>query len=54
MRKAAYRLVKKTPPALVYLTFAALLVLAIAPAFRILVFGLSLDDLLQGRCIGLG
>ena len=54
MLKAADRLVERIPPALVYLTFAVLLVLAMAPAFRILMFGLSLDDLLQLRCLGLG
>jgi hypothetical protein len=51
MRKTAYRLVKSTPPALVYVVFLSLLVLATAPAFRVVLFGLSLDDLLQMRCL---
>ncbi|MCK1360940.1 hypothetical protein [Bradyrhizobium sp. 199] len=50
MRKAAYKLVRDTPPMLVYAIFLFLLLFAIAPAFRIAVFGLSLDDLLQLRC----
>jgi len=54
MRKAAYRLVRATPSALVYLTFAFLLLLAAMPAWRILLFGISLDDLLQLRCFDLG
>ncbi|MEY9183767.1 hypothetical protein ABIG06_005343 [Bradyrhizobium sp. USDA 326] len=52
MRKATYRLVRSTPPALVYVAFVLLLVLAVAPAFRVVLFGLSLDDLLQLRCFG--
>jgi hypothetical protein len=51
MRKVACRLVRTTPPALVYLIFLSLLVLATAPAIRIVLFGLSLDDLLQLRCL---
>jgi hypothetical protein len=54
MRKTASRLVERTPPVVVYLGFAVLLAFAIAPAFRVLVFGLSLDELLQVRCLGLG
>ncbi|UPK30887.1 hypothetical protein [Bradyrhizobium sp. 195] len=50
MRKAVYRLVKRTPPALVYAILLLLLVLATAPAFRLVLFGLSLDELLQLRC----
>jgi len=50
----AYRFVKETPPAMVYLIFALLLVFATAPALRVLLFGLSLDDLLQLRCFDLG
>ncbi|WP_158511606.1 hypothetical protein [Bradyrhizobium sp. CCGE-LA001] len=50
MRKAAYRLVKSTPTVLVHVIFLVLLALAIAPALRVLLFGLSLDDLLQLRC----
>ena len=52
MGKAAYSLVKRTPPGLVYALFLLLLALAMAPAFRIVVFGLSLDDVLQLRCFG--
>lgn len=54
MRKIAYRLARETPPALVYLGFLCLLVLATAPAARIVLFGLSLDDLLQLRCVNPG
>ncbi|MGY3075815.1 hypothetical protein ACVWZZ_002186 [Bradyrhizobium sp. LM6.10] len=54
MRKVAYRLAREMPPALIYLIFMLLLVLATAPAFRILLFGVSLDDLLQLRCFSLG
>lgn len=54
MRKAAYRLVRNTPPMLVYAIFLLLLLFAIAPAFRVAVFGLSLDDLLQWRCFAPG
>jgi hypothetical protein len=50
MRRAVYRLVRNTPPALVYAIFLLLLVLATAPAFRPALFGLSVDDLLQLRC----
>ncbi|MCA1438278.1 hypothetical protein I6F33_35835 [Bradyrhizobium sp. BRP20] len=50
MRKAAYRLVRRTPPALVYVIFLLLLMLAAAPAFRPVLFGPSVDDLLQLRC----
>jgi hypothetical protein len=50
MRSAVYRLVKSTPPVLVYLIFLLLLALAIAPGLRVVLFGLSLDDLLQLRC----
>ncbi|EHR04885.1 hypothetical protein [Bradyrhizobium sp. WSM471] len=50
MRKAVYRLARATPPALVYAIFILLLVLAMAPVFRIVLFGVSLDDLLQLRC----
>jgi len=38
----------------VYPVFALLLVFATAPAVRIVLFGLSLDDLLQLRCFGPG
>jgi hypothetical protein len=51
MRKATYRLVRSAPPALVYAVFLLLLVLAAAPAFRVVLFGLSVDDLLQLRCL---
>jgi hypothetical protein len=54
MRKIIYRLARHTPPALVYAIFVSLLMLAIAPAFRTVLFGLSLDDLLQMRCFNLG
>ena len=50
MRGATYKLVRNTPPAVVYLFFLLLLVLATAPAFRVVLFGLSVDDLLQLRC----
>ncbi|MCA1415394.1 hypothetical protein I6F30_30325 [Bradyrhizobium sp. NBAIM20] len=50
MRKAVYRVVRNTPPALVYVIFLLLLVLATAPAFRPVLYGLSVDDLLQLRC----
>ncbi|MGX4774146.1 hypothetical protein [Bradyrhizobium guangdongense] len=50
MRKAACRLARSAPPALVHLIFLLLLVLATTPAIRIVLFGLSLDDLLQLRC----
>ncbi|SPP97218.1 conserved protein of unknown function [Bradyrhizobium vignae] len=50
MRKAVYRFVRKTPPPLVYAIFLLLLVLATAPAFRPVLFGVSVDDLLQLRC----
>ncbi len=50
MREAAYRLVRSTPPVLSYTIFLLLLVLATAPALRVFLFGLSLDDLLQLRC----
>ncbi|MGX1167060.1 hypothetical protein AB7M16_003326 [Bradyrhizobium sp. USDA 372] len=50
MRKAVYKLVRSTPPALVYGIFLLLLVLATAPAFRVILFGLSADELLQLRC----
>ena len=50
MRKAVYRLARETPPALVYVIFILLLLLATAPAFRTVLFGVSLDDLLQLRC----
>ena len=51
MRKAAYRLVKTTPPAVVYVIFLLLLLLAVAPSVRSVLFGLSLDDVLQLRCL---
>jgi hypothetical protein len=51
MRKAVYRLARETPPALVHAIFILLLMLATAPA---LLFGVSLDDLLQLRCLNLG
>jgi hypothetical protein len=54
MRKVVYRLVKETPPALVELVFALLLVFATVPALRILLFGFSIDDLLQLRCFDPG
>ena len=54
MLKVAYRLVKKIPPAAVYLIFLLLLAIAIAPPLRILMFGLSLDDLLQAHCFTAG
>jgi hypothetical protein len=54
MRKVVYRLARETPPAVVYLIFILLLVLATAPALRIALFGLSLDDLLQLRCFNPG
>ncbi|QQO13237.1 hypothetical protein JJB99_28070 [Bradyrhizobium diazoefficiens] len=54
MRKLAYSLTSRTPPAVVYTMFLVLLVLAIAPASRVILFGLSLDDLLQLRCFGVG
>lgn len=54
MRKAACSLVNKTPPAVVYATFLLLLVLAMAPDFRGVLFGLSLDNVLQLRCSGGG
>ncbi|MCK1653468.1 hypothetical protein IVA88_18785 [Bradyrhizobium sp. 149] len=54
MRKAACTLARELPPALVYLIFMLLLVLATAPAFRIMLLGVSLDDLLQLRCFRLG
>ncbi|WP_407123405.1 hypothetical protein [Bradyrhizobium sp. STM 3561] len=50
MLKVAYRFVKYTPPVAVYLIFLLLLAIAIAPALRIVMFGLSLDDLLQLHC----
>jgi hypothetical protein len=50
MHKAASKLVRSTPPALVYGIFLLLLVLATAPAFRVVLFGLSVDELLQLRC----
>ena len=43
MGKAIYSLVRRTPPGLVYALFLLLLMLATAPAFRIVLFGL-------GRC----
>ncbi|TCU65562.1 hypothetical protein EDE08_113176 [Bradyrhizobium sp. R2.2-H] len=52
MGKAIYSLIKRTPPGLVYALFLLLLMLATAPAFRIVLFGLSLDDVLQLRCFG--
>ncbi|MET4481753.1 hypothetical protein [Bradyrhizobium sp. F1.13.3] len=54
MRKAVYKLARETPPALVHAIFIVLLALATAPAFRIVLFGVSLDDLLQLRCFNLG
>jgi hypothetical protein len=54
MRKAVYKLARETPPALIYAIFIVLLALATAPAFRIVLFGVSLDDLLQLRCFNLG
>ncbi|MGY4625305.1 DUF2243 domain-containing protein [Bradyrhizobium sp. USDA 4486] len=51
MRKVASTLVRSTPPAVVYLIFLLLLATAMAPPFRIVMFGLSLDDLLQLRCL---
>jgi hypothetical protein len=53
MRKVACKLVRSTPPAVVYLIFLLLLAIAIAPPFRTVMFGLSLDDLLQLRCFAL-
>ena len=50
MRKAVYKLVRTTPPAVVYVVFLLLLMVATAPAFRVVVFGLSVDELLQLRC----
>lgn len=50
MRGAVYRLVRNTPSAVVYVIFLLLVVLATAPAFRVVLFGLSVDDLLQLRC----
>jgi hypothetical protein len=50
MRGTIYKLVRNTPPAVVYLILLLLLVLATAPAFRVVLFGLSVDDLLQLRC----
>lgn len=54
MRKAAYRLASDIPAPLVYFAFALLLMLATAPVWRIVLFGLSVDDLLQLRCFGIG
>lgn len=50
MRKAVYKLVRTTPPAVVYVVFLLLLMVATAPAFRVVVFGPSVDELLQLRC----
>jgi hypothetical protein len=50
MRKAAYNLVRSTPPALVYAIFLSLLALATAPALRVVIFGASVEDFLQLRC----
>jgi hypothetical protein len=33
-----------------YIGFALILLLAVAPAWRVLVFNLTIDDLLQLRC----
>ncbi|MCK1270221.1 hypothetical protein ABIB75_003474 [Bradyrhizobium sp. GM2.2] len=54
MRKAVYSLARETSPALVYAIFILLLMLATAPAFRIVLLGVSLDDLLQLRCFNPG
>lgn len=54
MLKAACRLTSKTPPTVVYAAFLLLLVLAMAPTFRVVLFGLSAEDLLQLRCFGAG
>ncbi|MBH5370549.1 hypothetical protein [Bradyrhizobium glycinis] len=51
MRKAVYKLVRSTPPALVYAVFVLLLMLAMAPLCRVLLFGLSMDELLKLRCL---
>lgn len=45
---------RETSPALVYAIFILLLMLATAPAFRIVLLGVSLDDLLQLRCFNPG
>jgi hypothetical protein len=50
MRKAVYKLVRTTPPAVVYVVFLLLLMVATAPADRAVVFGPSVDELLQLRC----
>ncbi|MBI5261613.1 MAG: hypothetical protein HY852_07325 [Bradyrhizobium sp.] len=53
MRKAC-ELIRCIPVPLVYLNFALLLVLATAPAWQTLLFGLTLDDLLQLRSFNPG
>ena len=52
MRKAACRLAKAMPPALMQVGFAVLLVLATMPAWRVPLLGLSIEDVLQMRCLG--
>jgi hypothetical protein len=41
---------ESVPPWAIYAGFAVLIVAATAPVWRLLVFGLSLDDWLQLRC----
>lgn len=50
----AYRIIKNIPASVLYANFALLLLLATAPAWQPLLFGLSLDDLLSLRCFDLG
>lgn len=38
------------PPLIGYLVFAVLVLLATMPAWRLLVFGMTMDDWLQLRC----
>ena len=50
MLKEAFELLRRIPPSVIYLNFAVLLVLATLPTWRFLVFGFTLEDLLQLRC----
>ena len=54
MREAVHRLVSKVPERAVKLLFLVLLALATVPAWRVFAFGLSLNDLLNFRCLPAG
>jgi hypothetical protein len=50
MLTAVRELYRRIPLSLIYFNFAILVILATEPAWRFLVVGFTLDDLLSYRC----